>query len=170
MVASGCTQAAVKGYAMSESESGAHVEVVEGAGGLVLAMVSNELCVAVVQPTRHGPESWCLPKGHLIGDEPPLQAALREVREETGLICEAADGLGFLEYTVMRHGAQRAKRTQFWLMIPIAGEIDRLSETDRAEIVRARWHPVSDAEGALTHPAEREFLSSSLIRLRESPA
>ena len=170
MVASVSTQAAVRGYVVPESESGDQVELVQGAGGLVLAMVSNELCVAVVQPSRHGPESWCLPKGHLIKDEPPLQAALREVREETGLICEAADGLGFLEYTVMRHGAPLAKRTQFWLMIPIAGEIDRLSEADRAEIVRARWHPVSDPEGALTHPAEQEFLSSSLIRLRESPA
>src|SRR5688572_28889099 len=31
---------------------------------------------------------WMPPGGHIEPDEDPVQAALREVREETGLVCE----------------------------------------------------------------------------------
>ena len=44
--------------------------------------------VAVIVPARrrqgHG-QVLALPKGHPDGDETPLQAAIREVREETGV-------------------------------------------------------------------------------------
>jgi len=44
---------------------------------------------------------WDFPKGHMEGDESPLEAALREVLEETGLELELF-GEHVLKYNLLR--------------------------------------------------------------------
>jgi 8-oxo-dGTP pyrophosphatase MutT (NUDIX family) len=134
-----------------------------GAGGVVLAMVEDRLCVAAVRPARHPDGAWCLPKGKVEGEESPLGAALREVREETGLICEALEPLGDLTFDVVRDGVTVTKRTTYWLMAPIGGAAPAPVASD--EIVAADWRPVDGGEPALTHPEEARFLAGVIMRL-----
>ena len=57
------------------------------AGGIVVNLNSPALEVAVIaRINRAGRLEWCLPKGHLEGEETPAQAAMREVAEETGIV------------------------------------------------------------------------------------
>ncbi|MBI5663729.1 MAG: NUDIX domain-containing protein, partial [Nitrospirae bacterium] len=45
-----------------------------------------------------GGKAWCLPKGIINKGEDPPTAALREVREETGLSGEIVDEIGVISY------------------------------------------------------------------------
>jgi 8-oxo-dGTP pyrophosphatase MutT (NUDIX family) len=140
-----------------------------GAGGIVLALCEGRLCVAAVQPSRHPVGSWCLPKGTIDGDEAPLGTALREVREETGLICEAIEHLETITYTVMQDDGPVLKATEYWLMAAIGGELGAASAGPQGEIRQAAWRSVDAPEGPLTHPVEADLVMRVLARLRTEP-
>ena len=141
-----------------------------GAGGIVLALVDDQLCVAAVQPSRYAAAVWCLPKGTIDGDEAPLGTALREVREETGLICEAIEHLETISYVVRRQDGPLAKATDYWLMAPIAGDLRPGAGGPPGEIRRVAWRSVDAPRGALTHPVEADLLARVVTRLRSEPA
>jgi 8-oxo-dGTP pyrophosphatase MutT (NUDIX family) len=65
--------------------------------GVVILNADRELLLCHVTGQNH----WDLPKGGIDSGETPLQAALRETREETGLrlSAEALLDLGRFEYT-----------------------------------------------------------------------
>src|SRR5437588_2445054 len=79
------------------------------AGGVVV----HDGKVIVIVPKRRGPQGdkvLGLPKGHLDGEETELQAAIREVREETGVVAEPVEKLGEISYTYERRGQPIDKR------------------------------------------------------------
>ena len=106
------------------------------------------------------------PKGKLEGEESPLGAALREVREETGLICEPLEPLGDLTFDVVRDGVTVTKRTTYWLMAPIGGAPPSPAPGASDEIVAAGWRPIEGPDAALTHPDEARFLAGVITRLQ----
>ena len=59
---------------------------VRAAGGVLLRDGPDGTEVAVIHRPKY--EDWSLPKGKLDGDEDFEQAALREVKEETGMEAE----------------------------------------------------------------------------------
>lgn len=54
--------------------------------GVIIYTEKGILLVKRAHPPRVG--SWCLPAGYMEWDESPIQTAIREAREETGLIIE----------------------------------------------------------------------------------
>jgi 8-oxo-dGTP pyrophosphatase MutT (NUDIX family) len=66
----------------------------------------------VVRRTRYasqlGSEEWSLPKGHLREDESPVDAALREVEEETGWRCVVLSEAGALRYRPRRRARRKS--------------------------------------------------------------
>ena len=132
----------------------------------MLALIEDVLCVAAVQPARHPDDVWCLPKGKLEDDEAPLGAALREVREETGLICEAIEHLEVVNYRVERPDGPVAKSTEYWLMAVIGGALGAPSGGPAGEIRAVAWRPVDAPHAPLTHPVEAALLGRVVDRLR----
>jgi 8-oxo-(d)GTP phosphatase len=112
-------------------------------------VVDGEVQTVLVHRPRYG--DWSFPKGKVEDDESLSEAALREVREETGL--EARIG-GELPPSSYRDGAGRSKVVAYWFMEPVAGS--DLHPT--GEVDEARWLALPDARAALTHARDRELL------------
>jgi 8-oxo-dGTP pyrophosphatase MutT (NUDIX family) len=120
--------------------------------------------VVVIVPTRRaadGSRVLALPKGHVDPGETPIQAATREVREETGVVAEPVEELGESRYWYRRDGRTIGKRVSFFLFKYVKGDI--LDHDD--EVEEARWIPLTEAETALSHTAEREMVTLALAYL-----
>ncbi len=98
-------------------------------------------------------DDWSLPKGHVDPGETDLDAALREVFEETGVRAEIVKDLGETQHAI-RSGT---KRVHWFSMREIAG--DPASRPADSEVDIARWIPVDEALQRLTYENERELLS-----------
>lgn len=123
------------------------------AGGVVV----RDGEVVVIVPTRRaadGSKVLALPKGHVDPGETPVQAATREVREETGVIAEAVVELGSTRYWYRRDGRTIGKEVLFFLFAHSGGDI--ADHDDEVEDVR--WVALERAERDLTHAAEREIV------------
>lgn len=128
------------------------------AGGVVVR--GHE--VAVIVPRKRGPHGervLGLPKGHPDGDESAERAALREVREETGLEVELVSPLGEIAYSYERDGRTVDKTVAFYLMRYRSGSL----EHDQ-EIEEVRWMALEEAARALTFAGEREIVQRALSR------
>ena len=108
--------------------------------------------------------SWEVVHGSIESGETPAQAALRELREETGLAPERFYNLSRLE-TFYRH------RTDEVAFIPVfaafvADREVRLS----AEHDAFAWLPFADAKPRLAWPRERRALEDIEVLLRDGEA
>ena len=127
-------------------------------------MVREGACVVIV-PTRRaadGSKVLALPKGHLEEDESAADAALREVREEAGVVGRLVDRLGDVRYWYMRDGRRIAKVVSFFLLEYVSGDV---ADHDR-EVEHARWLALERAARELTYKGERDMASRALLRLR----
>jgi 8-oxo-dGTP pyrophosphatase MutT (NUDIX family) len=117
--------------------------------------------VIVITPAhrRSVDEVLALPKGHPDGDESELEAATREVREETGVQAEPIEKLGDIHYSYERRGRQIDKRVAFYLFEYQAGQL----KPDH-EIASAQWMPIEQAARSLTYEGEREMVQRALSR------
>jgi 8-oxo-dGTP diphosphatase len=120
------------------------------AGGIVVRTGSEPL-FAVVQMQKF--DAWVLPKGKLDHGETAIEAARREVLEETGYEVSVHEFAGTLAYEV----GGRPKIVQFWRMRTLSDEPTQALMDD---IRSVRWLPLDQAVGILTHLREREFLRS----------
>lgn len=123
------------------------------AGGVVhrAGDVGTEICLAA-RRTRKGELAWGLPKGALEPNETPEQAAVREVREETGLEAEIEHDLGTIRYFYVWEGVRVRKQVHFFLMRATGGDIANHDE----EMEDVRWFPVRRALKRAAYRGERE--------------
>lgn len=99
------------------------------AGGVVFrlsgegALEPGTVEIVLVGQSRSG--RWGLPKGTPSAGETLEQAALREVREETGLDARIVEDLGHIEYWFVAQGVRYHKRVHFYSMQATGGDISR---------------------------------------------
>ena len=124
-------------------------EVVQAAGGLVVRRRDGLLEMIVVH--RPVQDDWSFPKGKLEPGETSEIAALREVREETGMACRLLRFIGHTEY-VDRKG--RPKAVAYWIM---ASEVGSFSAN--AEVDELRWLNLEEATRRLTYSRDRELVA-----------
>ena len=132
------------------------------AGGVVVNEAGE---VIVIVPTRRasdGSKVLALPKGHPDGKESPLEAALREVREEAGVQAEWVDSLGEVRYWYQRGGRRIAKVVEFFLLRYVSGDV----EDHDHEVEQARWVPAEEAAETLTYAGERDMVRRALSQVQ----
>ena len=120
------------------------MQVVRAAGGVITrAGPSGEREILLVHRPRY--DDWTLPKGKAEGEESDAACALREVEEETGLVCDLGEQVAVSEY---RDGRGRRKRVSYFEMTPRNGSVAFAQN----EIDEIRW---------ITRAAALETLSYS---------
>lgn len=128
------------------------------AGGVVVR--NGDVVVIVPARKSAGGETVLgLPKGHLDGDETEVDAAIREVREETGVDAEPIERLGEISYSYESRGRPVDKRVAFYLLEYRSGELGH-----DHEIEHVRWMPLEEAARSLTYEGEREMVQRALSR------
>jgi len=118
----------------------------QSAGAVVM---DGERCLVLRRADR---AEWVLPKGHLERDEPASAAAIREVREETGLEIRIAADLGPTRYR-FGPGLHHRKRVDWFLARRAGGEL--VLESIFAE---AAFLPEEEAIATLTHENDRQLV------------
>ncbi|HSZ12419.1 MAG TPA: NUDIX domain-containing protein [Solirubrobacteraceae bacterium] len=130
------------------------------AGGVVV----RDGQVVVIVPTRRaadGSRVLALPKGHVDPGETPIEAATREVREETGIVAQPVRRLGESRYWYRRDGRTIGKSVAFFLFDYVDGDIADHDD----EVEEVRWIGLRDALTELSHTAEREMVELALAQL-----
>jgi 8-oxo-dGTP pyrophosphatase MutT (NUDIX family) len=125
-------------------------DTVQAAGGVVWRRHDGEVQVLLVHRPKY--DDWTLPKGKLEPGETHVTAAVREVREETGLRCDLGTELVESRY----HDAKgRPKVVRYWMMTVRGGSFDENDEVDEV-----RWLTVGRAAKSLTYKRDLPVLES----------
>ncbi|MFN8074368.1 MAG: NUDIX hydrolase [Kineosporiaceae bacterium] len=127
------------------------------AGGIVVDTTGELARAAVIaRHNRAGRLEWCLPKGHLEGEETAEQAAVREIREETGIQGEVIATLGSIDYWFVVEGRRVHKLVHHYLLRATGGELSIEGDPDQ-EATDVAWVPMAELAALLAFPNERRI-------------
>jgi len=109
---------------------------------------------------------WDFPKGKIEPGETPRAAAVREIREESGLagLRFVPGFLRLLRWTYREGGCRMTKTTWYWLARSPSGRV-RLS----CEHSRAVWVPLAEGLRLVKYLNARRLLKSSARWLSRGP-
>jgi 8-oxo-dGTP pyrophosphatase MutT (NUDIX family) len=120
---------------------------VRQAGGIVVRQERNGLWVLLVRAKRD-PTLWIFPKGHIERGENAAEAALRETREEAGIVGDLVKPIG--EPLHFNNGRYEVS-VQYFLIRPL----EEFDETDgRAK----KWFPFDEALDAVIYEESKALL------------
>ena len=118
---------------------------------------------------HHQASHWAFPKGHLIGDETPLETAKRELYEETGINqCSILDNVSFEEKYNFEQNSQIIEKTVIYFL----GFVDELKistpEKFKSEILETKWVTYDEAMKLLTYDTAKDILKKVKIYLEKN--
>jgi 8-oxo-dGTP pyrophosphatase MutT (NUDIX family) len=133
------------------------------AGGVLYRRGPTGVEVVVGEQTDRltGARTHRLPKGKIGERETLEEAALREVREETGFSARIVSPLGHVEYTYRERGASVEKGVHFFLMELEPGA----AATPDGELEKIAWLPLEEACRILTFEPERRIVERATQEL-----
>src|SRR5690625_261133 len=104
------------------------------AGGVVVKVENGKAFVAIIaRRNRAGRLEWCLPKGHLEGEETAPEAAVREVEEETGITSEVLRHIATIASWFFGTNRRVHKVVHHYLLHFIAGEVTEIGRASCRE-------------------------------------
>lgn len=129
-------------------------------GGVVYRHGDAGFEVALIYRTRH--DDWSLPKGHIEAGETREQAALREVKEETGIDGRVVLPLGSAMYYFRTRSGELVRKTVYhYLIEALTTELGK----PNWEVTEARWIPIAEARTLLSYQKDREIVGKAIVEL-----
>ena len=139
------------------------------AGGVVVDVQGGVARIAVIaRRNRAGRLEWCLPKGHIEGEETLSETAAREVAEETGIVGRVLIELGTIDYWSAIGDRRIHKYVHHYLLEAIGGTLTIENDPDQ-EAIDVAWFPLADAHRHLTFPNERRIARAAWRCLAGDP-
>lgn len=136
-----------------------------GDGGIFHRALQEKSCGAVVHRERggvreyliirHNGGHWSFPKGHMENEENEVQTAMREIREETGLLTEIDTSFRSVVTYSPKNGVM--KDVVFFLASVIGGT----EHAQEEEIAQLEWLPYNDACATVTFPTDTSVLEAA---------
>lgn len=120
------------------------------AGAVVWRTEAEDVEIVLVHRAHY--DDWSLPKGKLDPGESPLEAAIREVKEETGVTVGSPTYLGETTYPLSN---EIVKRVHYWVMKAHGASPFETSD----EIDAISWLPIAKAIIRLSYEGDKEILS-----------
>jgi len=132
------------------------------AGGVIYRKNESGLQIVLIS-VRDG-QVWCLPKGIVDKGETTEEAAVREVREETGLTGRIIDDLGEINYWYYIKGENiKCRKTVFfYLMEYLSGDTD----DHDFEVDEAGWFSPEAALEKVSYKGDRAMVEKAVEKLR----
>lgn len=135
------------------------------AGGLVVDLTGPTPQAALIgRVDRRGRMLWSLPKGHVEAGETTEMAAVREVREETGISGRVVAPLGTIDFWFVAEDRRVHKTVHHFLLTATGGE---LSDAD-VEVAAVAWVPLPDVRARLAYAGERRLIDTAAALLADS--
>ncbi len=122
------------------------------AGGIVWKETPEGRKLAVIHRRRY--DDWSLPKGKLVEGESWEEAAVREVKEETGCDARITGVAGSITYQV-----KGTSKIVLFFTMEAAGQS---LFTDTSEVMEVLWLSPEEALRRLDYAGERELLIRAL--------
>ena len=101
---------------------------------------------------RHNGGHWSFPKGHVESDETEIETALREIREETGLLAEIDSGFRHL---VTYYPKPNVVKDVVFFLATVTGGAEHAQEEEIAEI---GWFSFDEARNNITYASDEAIL------------
>ncbi len=137
----------------SSSVDGRSAGAATAAGGVIYRRGEDGIEIVLVARLRE--RLWALPKGTPEIGETTEETALREVREETGLLTEIVDVLGTVRYSFTSRGGELIDKTvHHFLLEPTGGDFDDHDD----EFDHVGWYNIHEAQRRLTHRNQLHIL------------
>lgn len=125
------------------------------AGGLIVDLSGVEPRAALIgRQDRAGRLLWSMPKGHVEAGESYAQAAIREVREETGIDGHVIAELGTIDFWFTADDRVVHKTVHHFVLLADGGELHDLDP----EVSETAWVPLSELPDRLAYPDERTLM------------
>ncbi len=133
-------------------------------GAVVFRKEHKDSVVLLLQYKRDAREYWDFPKGHAEAGEQALDAARRELQEETGItMISFVDGFKeSINYFFKKEGELLAKVVDFYL-----GFTEQKEVTISFEHADYRWCTIEEAMKIMQFKNSREVLQKAVAFLKE---
>jgi 8-oxo-dGTP pyrophosphatase MutT (NUDIX family) len=136
-------------------------QAILAAGGVVYAYDPARILHLLLIQDKHG--VWTLPKGHIEAGEHEQETAIREILEETGIVCTVERLLQRVSYPIYKNGAWCDKQVTYFLArADLAEPTPRLEEGIRA----AAWFTPAQTLPLLGYAQVREVVRRAIDALK----
>ena len=135
------------------------------AGGVVYRGDGEDMEVVII---RALPEKrWQLPKGIIDDGETPEEAAVREVREESGINARIIRPIETIEYWFTANWDNSRRRVHKFVHFFLMKYGDGDTSDHDHEVDEVRWVTIDEALGTLNFPTERDLVKKAAAMIGE---